>query len=530
MEGARLWPEPLLQLSPAERLDATPEELAQQGLLHPETARSFAHRLFRHQVEAIRLGLSGQSFVVTSGTGSGKTWCFLMPNVDAVVRNPEIPRPTALIVYPMNALVNSQIRVLWESYARRTGRPFSVRFARYTGETPDQEREEIRRDPPHILLANYVMAELMLVRPEERCREALERLLLRAAELNRDLPEPFFAFKLHQFISRGKALYATLEPPTARAFPMEGEVQSGRPRYPLRSCRLCGHECYHVLRAEGQFLPYPVGEDVGQEDLQAGYLTFADDWSEEQIPDDWRAMNGRLRSTRRGRVPQPVWVRPDGSFAEAETPEAVKMWWQAGRLWLCLGCEEYYDAREREFTKLTYLSSEGRSSVTTILATSLSGTPPAREWPETNSSLSPTIARMPPSRRATSTTSFRPSSCAPLFTELWRRGASSGSIPWRSRSWSAWVWSSATSRRTPSWTPAHPPPAPCGRRSGSSRNIGSTITSVGAGGWSCPTWRKWVCSRSTMGVWRNAAAGRMSGGACLSSRTSRRSSEPKCSG
>ncbi len=560
MKAARLWPEPLLQLSPAYRLDATPDELVEQGLLHPETAQIFrrrdgsAYRLYQHQVEAIRLTREGKSFVVTSGTGSGKTLCFLIPIVDAVLRNPDLPRPTAFIVYPMNALANSQLQALRElkqSYEGRTGRPFPVRFARYTGETPEEERESIRRDPPHILLTNYVMAELMLVRPEDRallangewrmasgdrgagrdgmvflvfdelhtyrgrqgadvamlvrrlkarlarspvihigtsatlvagprstpeerrravaefasvffgadippdqvveetlepatvggppapealraaldgplpedaeafrrhplarwleyavgvevepdgrlrrrdprplsevarelaeqtgaseeqCREALERLLLRAAELNQRLPEPFFAFKLHQFISQGRALYATLEPPDRRSFSLEGEMNAQRPLYPLRFCRLCGHEYYHVLRGEGFFLPYPVGEEVAEEDLEAGYLTFADDWSEEQIPDDWRDANGRLRNTWRERVPQPVWVRPDGSFSEEEVPGAVKMWWQAGRLWLCLSCGEYYDAREREFTKLTYLSSEGRSSATTVLAVSL---------------------------------------------------------------------------------------------------------------------------------------------------------------
>jgi hypothetical protein len=60
MGAPQPWPEPLLQLSPAYRLDATPQELAQQGLHHPETAQIFCrrdqspYRLFRHQVEAIR--------------------------------------------------------------------------------------------------------------------------------------------------------------------------------------------------------------------------------------------------------------------------------------------------------------------------------------------------------------------------------------------------------------------------------------------------------------------------------------------
>src|SRR5690606_37167749 len=83
----------------------------------------------------------------------------------------------ALVVYPMNALVNSQhqaLTALKEHYERRTGKPFPVTFAKYTGETTDAEREEMRRHPPQILLTNYVMAELLLVRPEDQ--RFLERI------------------------------------------------------------------------------------------------------------------------------------------------------------------------------------------------------------------------------------------------------------------------------------------------------------------------------------------------------------------
>jgi ATP-dependent helicase YprA (DUF1998 family) len=557
LEAARLWPEPLLQLSPAYQRDASVDELVAEGVLHPEAARIFRRgeqplRLFRHQVQAIRAARAGRSFVVTSGTGSGKTLCYLVPIVDTVLRNPEVLRPTAIIVYPMNALVNSQLqalRDLEDAYCRRTGRPFPVRFARYTGDTPQEERESIRRDPPHILLTNYVMAELMLVRPEDHglvrsradrnepfflvfdelhtyrgrqgadvamlvrrlkarlecpkviqigtsatlvahpdatpeerrstvaefastffgsrlspddvieeslepateggpptatelqaalreplpdnrkgfrrhalarwlefavgvepeaggrlrrrtprtlsdlaqelaeatgaappeCRAALERILLRAAEMNAsegesaELREPFFAFKLHQFISQGKALYATLEAPEVRSFSMEGEVVSERPYFPLRFCRLCGHEYYHVLRTDDAFIPFPVGQDVDEEDAQAGYLTIADEWSEEQVPDEWFDAQGRLRRPWKDRAPRPVWVRPDGTFTDAEPEEATatKMWWQAKQFWLCLQCGEFYDGRDQEFRKLTYLSSEGRSSATTVLAASL---------------------------------------------------------------------------------------------------------------------------------------------------------------
>ena len=171
-----LWPEPLVQLSPAYRREATIDQLAAEGLLHPFTAQIFRRsggqpiHLYTHQVQAIRALQQGRSVVVTSGTGSGKSYCYFIPIVDLVARHPDEPGPIALVVYPMNALVNSQyhhLEELQKRYQERTGRPFPLRFARYTGETPNEEREAIRRDPPHLLLTNYVMAELLLDRPED---------------------------------------------------------------------------------------------------------------------------------------------------------------------------------------------------------------------------------------------------------------------------------------------------------------------------------------------------------------------------
>lgn len=172
-----LWPEPLIQISPAYRREANVDELAKRGVIHPETARILRTRdnrpfeLYRHQVQSIEKAASDKSFVVTSGTGSGKSFCYFIPIIDAVVRNPKIERPLALIVYPMNALANSQLAALEkmaEGFLERTGREFPVRFARYTGETDEDERRKIRQNPPHILLTNYMMAELMMVRPEDK--------------------------------------------------------------------------------------------------------------------------------------------------------------------------------------------------------------------------------------------------------------------------------------------------------------------------------------------------------------------------
>lgn len=116
--------------------------------------------------------------LVTSGTGSSKSLCYFLPIVDHLLRCASAPqRVVALVVYPMNTLVNSQfqaLQTLKEQYERRARNPFSIRFAKYTGETKDAERDDMRQKPPQILLTNYVMAEPLLVRPEDQ--RLLERV------------------------------------------------------------------------------------------------------------------------------------------------------------------------------------------------------------------------------------------------------------------------------------------------------------------------------------------------------------------
>ncbi len=548
-EENRLWPDYLLQVSPSYERTATVDELAANGTLHPETAQVFRTErgepftLYRHQLEALS---QRSSYVVTSGTGSGKSLTYFLPMVDALVRQPgHGDRVAALVVYPMNALVNSQLaalRKLKDTYERRTGRPFPVTFEKYTGETGDEAREALRQRPPQILLTNYVMAELMLVRPEdqrfldraggglrylvldelhtyrgrqgadvamllrrlkERCaspslvhvgtsatmvadrqttpaarrgavaefatrlfgepmtpdqvieetlvqfteggppaaaelraaidapppttieqfkvhplarwaeaefgveaedggrlrrrmprtlrdaatslaqvtgasvdagEQSLRQLLSQGGELRRDDGGRAFAFKLHQFIGQGRAVYSTLEARDAREFSIEGQVQApgGRSWVPIKFCRQCGQDYYHVLRDDAMFTPHPVGAEGDDDDARPGYLmlTAADgDWSDAQLPDAWRDANGRVSRNWKPKVPLAVWVSPDGRHSPAARAGAVKAWWQPG-FSLCLNCGEYYQ-REREFAKLASISSEARSSATTVLATSL---------------------------------------------------------------------------------------------------------------------------------------------------------------
>jgi len=115
-ETSPLWPEPLIQLSPTYAYGLDVDELAGQGKIARETAAIFRtdkgqpFRLYRHQQQAIEHAAQGRSFVVTSGTGSGKSLCYFIPIADYLLRQPKLPeRVVALVVYPMNALVNSQL-------------------------------------------------------------------------------------------------------------------------------------------------------------------------------------------------------------------------------------------------------------------------------------------------------------------------------------------------------------------------------------------------------------------------------------
>jgi ATP-dependent helicase YprA (DUF1998 family) len=175
------WPDPWLSLNPSFASGGTIADLVQTGSLHPECARIFRRKrdvhdlgtetltLHRHQREAVEAAASGASYVLTTGTGSGKSLAYIVPIVDAVLRSNHRRGIQAIVVYPMNALANSQVGELEKflRYGYGAGHE-PVTFARYTGQESDEERERILATPPDILLTNYVMLELVLTRPRER--------------------------------------------------------------------------------------------------------------------------------------------------------------------------------------------------------------------------------------------------------------------------------------------------------------------------------------------------------------------------
>lgn len=176
-----LWPEPLIQLNPSFETGESIETLVDRGILHPKCSRIFrkdkskenpsgkALKIFKHQSEAILSAKQGHNYVLTTGTGSGKSLAYIVPIVDHVLRNGSGRGIQAIIIYPMNALANSQhgelTKFLCEGYSDNKG---PVTFEKYTGQESDEERQRIIANPPDILLTNYVMLELILTRPHEK--------------------------------------------------------------------------------------------------------------------------------------------------------------------------------------------------------------------------------------------------------------------------------------------------------------------------------------------------------------------------
>ncbi len=572
LEGGYLWPDPLLQLNPSfEHGDPLPD-LVGEGLLHAECLRIFRRkptptadlgllRLHRHQVEGIRAAAAGENYVLTTGTGSGKSLAYIVPVVDHVLRRGSGQGIQAIVVYPMNALANSQLgeleKFLCHGYADR--KP-PVTFRRYTGQESDEERRAIIASPPDILLTNYVMLELVLTRPWEHnlvraaeglrflvldelhtyrgrqgadvallvrrvremcratalihvgtsatlagggswpeqqrdvaalastifgarvlpqrvigetllrvtapapladsgfvgrladrlragtvvsdresflqdplaswtesalgleveaasgrlvrreprpltgddglaaelaaatgvdrqsCERALREVLLAGYRLGNEAGRPLFAFRLHQFVSKGEAVYATLDPEHERYLTLQAQQyapgsERERVLLPLAFCRECGQEYYVVRRQEGStgpatFLPRELSDRFESDDGETGFLYFDthDPWPSageaviERLPESWVESvddTPAVRAARRDRLPREIFLSP---AAEEGAGELRAHYFRAPFLF-CLRCRVAYDAHQTsDYGKLATLGSEGRSTATSVLS------------------------------------------------------------------------------------------------------------------------------------------------------------------
>lgn len=131
---------PYVSLSRAFREGAAIDQLAGEGLLHPHMVRVVAYpRLYGHQELALRAICGGRTTVVSTGTGSGKTECFLYPVISHCLKERDAGAPAgirAVFVYPMNALAEDQLGRMRELLAGS-----GVTFGMYVGRTPQQKSD-----------------------------------------------------------------------------------------------------------------------------------------------------------------------------------------------------------------------------------------------------------------------------------------------------------------------------------------------------------------------------------------------------
>ncbi len=220
--------------------------------LHEKTKEAIRNRLngralWLHQTDAFRLILSGKNVVIATGTSSGKTLCYQVPILDDLIRDPS-PGLRAVIIYPLNALVNDQLTE-WEMML--AAHP-QITFARFTGQTPDTQfeyedrikqtfrakhvdeglteqaleqkvkqsvvdklradipnrlnhREAIRSKPPQILITNFSMLEYLIERPVDApifTNARLKFLVLDEAHAYRGVQATEIAFLIRRLKDR----------------------------------------------------------------------------------------------------------------------------------------------------------------------------------------------------------------------------------------------------------------------------------------------------------------------------------------
>jgi len=177
---------------------------------HPLLEKSFAplgseYPLYLHQELVLTKVADGKNLLISTGTGSGKTEAFLLPILNHLLKeieNNTLDKPgvRAMILYPLNALVNDQLNRIRDLLSA-DDKLKKITFGMYIGETPENHeqlrkfkkefysccdktnkikvdefkccenflltREEIRENPPHILITNYSMLEYLLARPKD---------------------------------------------------------------------------------------------------------------------------------------------------------------------------------------------------------------------------------------------------------------------------------------------------------------------------------------------------------------------------
>ncbi len=184
-----LFKGPYLEITSPYEADKTLKDLVNENILCPQMETLLNSKLYVHQEISIRkICTEKHNIIVATGTGSGKTECFIFPILNHLFTELNegklTPGVRALLLYPMNALANDQLKRLRKLLINYP----QITFGRYTGETKDKYndainnykvlgidppinelicRDDIKKTPPHILLTNYAMLEYLLLRPQD---------------------------------------------------------------------------------------------------------------------------------------------------------------------------------------------------------------------------------------------------------------------------------------------------------------------------------------------------------------------------
>ncbi|WP_447858105.1 DEAD/DEAH box helicase [Pseudomonas aeruginosa] len=185
--SGKFWPEPLIGVNPHFEPGRALMDLAEEGVVDPDLPKVFAFgadrspiSLHRHQDQSLSKALQGRNYIVTTGTGSGKSLCFFVPIIDRILkakRAGAAPRTRAIVIYPMNALANSQREEL-EKFIEGCGIDPNLKptFERYTGQESDTERKRIAAAKPDIILTNFMMLELLMTRQDGLDQEVITNM------------------------------------------------------------------------------------------------------------------------------------------------------------------------------------------------------------------------------------------------------------------------------------------------------------------------------------------------------------------
>ncbi|HZL06623.1 MAG TPA: DEAD/DEAH box helicase, partial [Coriobacteriia bacterium] len=245
----------------------------------------------------------------------------------------------------------------------------------------------VRRKPTTINIAAADLAMLTQLDHAQTAEAIKAMLLVGSHKRDPATNRPLFAFRLHQFLSKGDTVYVSIEPEDARyitsTYQLRVPGDPDKALLPLGFCRECGQEYLVVAKTQGArsaFVPRHDADASGGDSV-TGYLYVSADlpWPEDpvitnRLPDHWLTTtpDGRTEviATKAKYLPTEVWVYPDGS--EAPRGDGLQAWFVSTPFAFCMRCRVSYEQiRGNDYAKLATLDREGRSSAVTVVSASI---------------------------------------------------------------------------------------------------------------------------------------------------------------